>query len=59
MPAPSNEEKKKPGDEDESGLEMTIEAPAFHPLNTDKSVFDRDGEKRFGGINTRPSVFDR
>ena len=29
------------------------------PLNTAKSVFDEGMEKRFGGINTQPSVFDR
>ena len=40
-------------------VEVEMELPHYASLNTSKSVFDEGLEKRFGGINTAPSVFDR
>ena len=40
-------------------VEVEMELPHYAPLNTSKSFFDEGLEKRFGGINTAPSVFDR
>ncbi|MCL1806947.1 MAG: hypothetical protein FWG31_04520 [Oscillospiraceae bacterium] len=50
--------KKRPPDEDEE-TDLTLDLPAFLPLDTAGNIFDRDAAKRFGGINTDPSVFDR
>ena len=36
-----------------------LDAPEFVPLDKQAGVFDRDVRDRFGGINTRASVFDR
>ena len=54
MQAPK-EQKKRP-DEDED-LDMRLERTMSAPLNTAESVFDRD--KKYEGINTHKSVFDR
>lgn len=40
-------------------VEMMMGLPKMAPFNTAKSVFDQGEEKRFGGINTEKSVFDR
>ena len=40
-------------------VEIPMELPLHQPLNTAKSVFDEGLERRFGGINTAPSIFDR
>ncbi len=45
-----------PADEE---MEEEIEFPTFSPFNTLASIYDRSREKRFGGINTADSVFDR
>ena len=52
-----NKKRRPPPPDEETEEEM--EFPAFVPLNTAVSVFDRGQEKRFGGINTAPSIFDR
>ena len=45
--------------EEPDEVEIELELPRYEPLNAAKSVFDEGLEKRFGGINTAPSVFDR
>jgi len=40
-------------------MEEEMELRPFAPINTDVSIFDRGIEKRFGGINTAPSIFDK
>ncbi|MPM42679.1 hypothetical protein SDC9_89348 [bioreactor metagenome] len=40
-------------------VELLEERPALPSINTAGSVFDRRTAKRFGGINTAPSVFER
>lgn len=40
-------------------VEIEMDLPRYQPINTAKSAFDENVEKRFGGINTAPSVFDR
>ena len=45
--------------EEPDEVEIELELPRYEPLNAAKSVFDEGREKRFGGINTAPSVFDR
>ena len=52
-----DQQQKPPEYDDEVEIEM--ELPRHMPLNTAKSVFDEGMEKRFGGINTQSSVFDR
>lgn len=48
---------RQPSPDEETEDELTH--PVFVPLNTAASIYDRNAEKRFGGINTAPSVFDR
>lgn len=48
---------RQPSPDEETEDELTL--PVFVPLNTAASIYDRNAEKRFGGINTAPSVFDR
>ena len=43
----------------EEELEEEMEFPHLAPLNETRSIFDVSADKRFGGINTAPSVFDR
>ena len=50
---------KKPPPPPDEETEDEMEKPAFAPLNTAASIYDRGGVKRFGGINTAPSIFDR
>ena len=45
--------------EEPDEVEIELELPRYEPLNAAKSVFDEGLEKRFGGINTAPSVFGR
>ena len=40
-------------------MEEELEFPRFIPLNKAKSVFDQDDNRKFGGINTAPSLFDQ
>lgn len=40
-------------------MEEEMERPRFAPLNHRESVFAREAEKNFGGINTAPSVFTK
>ena len=40
-------------------MEEELEFPRFIPLNQAKSVFDQDDNRKFGGINTAPSLFDQ
>ena len=40
-------------------LETEMQFPPVEALDRARSVFDRGLEKRWGGINTAPSVFDR
>lgn len=47
---------RQPPDEE---IEEEMEFPRFVPLDVQKSLFDRDAEKTFGGLNTAPSVFDQ
>ena len=39
--------------------EEELEFPAFVALNKMSSIFDDSADKKFGGINTAPSVFDK
>ena len=50
---------KKPPPEPDDDVEITMEMPHMPPLNTGKSVFDRNQADRAGGINTAESVFDK
>ena len=52
------DQQQKPPEYDDE-VEVEMEMPRHMPLNTAKSVFDEGLEKRFGGINTQSSVFDR
>lgn len=45
--------------EDPDQVEIEMDQPHYAPINTAKSIFNEGLEKRFGGINTAPSVFDR
>lgn len=40
-------------------MDITMEKPVLESLDTAKSIFDEGLERRFGGINTAPSLFDR
>lgn len=40
-------------------MEEEMEFPPYQSLDRQKNVFDRDMEKRWGGINTELSVFDK
>lgn len=53
------EDRRRLPPEEPDEVEISMELPLHQPLNTAKSVFDEGLEKRFGGINTAPSVFDR
>lgn len=45
-------------DDEPDQVEIYMEKPFLAPLDTAKSVFDEGAEQRWGGINTRRSVFD-
>jgi hypothetical protein len=56
------EEKKKkqaPAQDEPDELDDYMEMPSHEPLNTAASVFDAGINKKTGGINTAPSVFDK
>lgn len=53
-----NQRPQPPGDDSPDEVDITVEKPLHKPLDTAKSAFDEGVEKRFGGINTAPSVFD-
>ena len=46
-------------DEEPEDMEEELPHPPYVALDRAKSVFDRGADKRWGGINTAPSVFDR
>lgn len=53
------EKRRRLEPEEPDEVEIEMELPRYEPINAAKSVFDDGLEKRFGGINTAPSVFDR
>lgn len=53
------EQRRRSMPEEPDEVEIEMELPRYEPINAAKSVFDEGLEKRFGGINTAPSVFDR
>lgn len=50
---------RKPTPPPDSETEEELMHRPFEPLNKAASIYDRDKERRFGGINTAPSIFDR
>lgn len=48
--------KQRPPEEE---TEEELPHPQFIPLNRTKSAFDDSAQKKHGGINTTPSVFQR
>lgn len=51
--------KKHPPAPPDDEMEDELAFAPFAPLDTAVSIYDRGCGKRFGGINTAPSVFDR
>jgi hypothetical protein len=46
-------------DDDEEEIDIHIEKPREELMNKTSSVFDNTLQKRFGGINSNPSIFKK
>ena len=53
------QQKKAPQLQEPDEVEIMMERPLSESLDTASGIYDKDMEKRFGGINTAPSVFDK
>ncbi|MDR2770515.1 MAG: hypothetical protein LBB57_00595, partial [Clostridiales Family XIII bacterium] len=54
-PAPAS----LPPDDGPEDMELTIPMKPAPPLNLSAGLFDEEAKKRFGGLNARPSAFER
>jgi hypothetical protein len=48
-----------PPDDGPEDMELTIRKKSAAPLNLTGGLFDETAKKRFGGIDTRPSAFEK
>jgi hypothetical protein len=53
------EQLRRPYQDEPDEVEITVERERSEPINSSASKFDRDTVKKFGGINTAPSVFEK
>jgi hypothetical protein len=58
-PVEPNKNKPEPDQNEEEEIDIRIEKPREELLNLTSSVFDGGIKKRFGGINTDSSIFEK
>jgi hypothetical protein len=54
-----NKPARRNPDDDDVEIDIRIEKPRAESIDSARDVFEKDREKRFGGINSMPSALSR